>query len=89
MKTSSRFRHDSLQDQSSISDLLTAITQGIEKGKIVLEDENGTITMEPSGLLRLKVSGSQEDEHNRLNIKITWQTDQNLPNSQNLKISHK
>ena len=89
MKQNSRFTHESLQDQNSIRDLLKAISSGINKGKIVLEDEDGTLTMEPEGLLHLKVTASQEEERNRLNIRITWQGEREIPENKSLKIGSK
>ena len=89
MKQNSRFTYESLQDQDSIKDLLKAISSGISKGRIVLEDEDGVLTMEPEGLLHLKVTASQEDERNRLNIRITWQGETEVPKKKPLKITSK
>lgn len=89
MKQNSRFTHESLQDKNSIRELLKAISNGISKGKIILEDEDGVLTMEPDGLLHLKVTASQEDERNRLNIRITWQGESEVPKNKRLKIASK
>lgn len=89
MKQNSRFTHESLQDKNSIRDLLKAISNGIGKGKIILEDEDGVLTMEPEGLLNLKVSASQEEEKNRINIRITWQGERDVPKKKVLKVSSK
>ena len=89
MKQNSRFTHESLQDKNSIRDLLKAISNGIAKGKVTLEDEDGVLTMEPEGLLNLKVTASQEDERNRINIRITWQGERQLPSKKPLKVSSK
>lgn len=89
MKQSSRFRHESLQTTDSIKSLLKALTQGIGKGKVVLEDEDGNMVLEPEGLLHLKISANQDDDHNRINIKISWQGEQNIPSKKELKISDK
>ena len=69
----SSFRHDSLQDAKSISKILDAITEGIAKGKLVFSDEDDKIIMKPDGLLELKVTASQEDNSQRVNIRISWQ----------------
>ena len=89
MKQNARFTHESLQDKNSIRDLLKAISNGIGKGKIVLEDEDGVLTMEPEGLLNLKVSASQDEEKNRINIRITWQGERDVPKKKALKVSSK
>ena len=69
------FRHQSLQDEKSIQDILQAITSGIAKGKITFSDEDEKIVMRPEGLLDLKVTASQEENRNRFNIRISWQVD--------------
>ena len=70
-----RFKHESLQDTKTIRELLKAITKGIAKGKLSLSDEDDEMIMEPEGLLNLKLSASQEENRNRLAIRISWQTE--------------
>lgn len=70
------FRHESLQDSSSISTILQSITKAIEKGKVVFSDEDDRIVMEPEGLLQLKVTASQEDSRQRINVRISWQVEE-------------
>ncbi|MGD8558706.1 MAG: amphi-Trp domain-containing protein [Gammaproteobacteria bacterium] len=70
------FRHESLQDAKTIQDILKSITRGIAKGKVSFSDEDGEIIMEPEGLLNLKVTANQDDSKHRLNIRITWQTEE-------------
>ena len=69
------FRHQSLQDETSIQDILKSITSGIAKGKITFSDEDEKIVMRPEGLLDLKVTAAQEDNRNRFNIRISWQVE--------------
>lgn len=73
-KSKSDFRHESIQDNKSIQSILKSITKGIEKNEITFSDEEDTIIMHPKGLLNLKVSASQDDNDNRINIRIKWQT---------------
>ena len=69
------FRHQSLQDKKSIQDILKSISSGIAKGKVTFSDEDEKIIMRPEGLLDLKVTATQEENHNRFNIRISWQVD--------------
>ena len=69
------FRHQSLQDEKSIQDILKSITSGIAKGKITFSDEDEKIVMRPEGLLDIKITASQEENRNRFNIRISWQVD--------------
>ena len=70
------FRHQSLQDEKSIQDILKSITSGIARGKITFSDEDEKIVMRPEGLLDLKVTATQEENRNRFNIRISWQVEE-------------
>ncbi len=87
MKENQRFKHESLQDSKTIATLLSALTEAISDGKIIMEDSNASLTMEPKGLLHLKISASKEDDQNRLNIKISWQGERKVESGKNIKIS--
>lgn len=80
------FRHESLQDAKTIQELLKAITKGIAKGRLVLSDEDGEIVMEPEGLLNLKVTATQDDARHRLNLRITWQANEDIEEKKPLKV---
>lgn len=67
------FRHESLLDAEGIQDILKAINKGIAKGSVSFSDDDDEITMEPEGLMNLKLTATQEDARNRINIRITWQ----------------
>jgi len=75
------FRHDSLQDTKSISKILEAITEGVAKGKLVFSDEDDKIILSPDGLLELKVTASQEDNRQRVNVRISWQVESKTKNN--------
>lgn len=89
MKRSNRFRHESLQSRDSIENLLKALTKGLADGKVVFEDEDDSMVMEPNGLLRLKISASQDEDRSRIDFRITWKEEQDLPKKKNLKIRSK
>ena len=67
------FRHESLQNRDSIQTILKALNEGIAKGKVSFSDDDDSISMAPDGLLNLKLSVSQEDNRNRINLRITWE----------------
>lgn len=82
------FRHDSLQDTKSISKILDSITEGLAKGKLVFSDEDDKIVLSPDGLLELKVTASQEDNRQRINVRISWQVESKTKvNKKSLTIS--
>ncbi len=67
------FRHESLQNRDSIQAILNALTEGIAKGKVTFSDDDDSINMTPDGLLNLKLIVSQEENRNRINLRITWE----------------
>ena len=75
------FRHDSLQDTKSISKVLDSITEGLAKGKLVFSDEDDKIILNPDGLLELKVTASQEDNRQKVNVRISWQVESKTKNN--------
>jgi len=89
MKRNNRFSHESLQDESTIKNLLEALSNGLAKGKVVLEDGDDSMTLEPHGLLRLKVSANQDEDRSRISVRISWKEEDNLPKGKRLKINNK
>lgn len=82
------FRHDSLQDTKSISKILDSITEGLTKGKLVFSDEDDKIVLSPDGLLELKITASQEDNRQKINVRISWQVESKTKiNKKSLTIS--
>ena len=62
------FRHESLQDRESVRKILEAVTRGIAGGKVSFSDADDKMVMKPEGLLHLKLTASQEDSRQRINI---------------------
>lgn len=81
------FRHESLQDKDTIRDILEALTKGLGKGKLTFTDDNGEIVLRPSGLLNLKVTAGREDSRNRVDIRITWQTEKKTKQKKSLAVN--
>jgi amphi-Trp domain-containing protein len=81
------FRHESLQDARTIQDLLKSLGKGLGKGKLSFSDEDGEIIMEPEGLLNLKVTASEEEGRHRVNIRITWQAEENVKQKKPLRVN--
>jgi len=70
------FRHESLQDARSIRGILKALLDGIDKGRISFSDEDDEILMEPKGLLHLKLRATQDEHRHRINIRVSWQIEE-------------
>jgi hypothetical protein len=47
------------------------------------------MVLEPDGLLHLKLTANQEENRHRINLRITWQSEGELPKKKNLRVSNK
>jgi len=88
-QTKKSFRHESLQDSKSIQSILKAVSQGIGKGKLTLSDEDDEMLLEPEGLLHLKLTATQDEGRHRINLRVTWQTEEEKPKKRHLEVSSK
>lgn len=75
MKSNDEFRHESLQTRKTIKALLEAVTKGVGKGELTLGDDDGEITLQPDGLLTLRLRGQRSDGACRLDLRISWSED--------------
>lgn len=80
------FRHESLQDAKTIKSILKALTDGLESGKLSFSDADDSIELEPQGLMNLKITASQEDNMNRINLRITWQSEEKKKGNKAVKV---
>ncbi|MBD8877090.1 amphi-Trp domain-containing protein [Roseibium polysiphoniae] len=72
MERKDRFKHESIQDRKTIQSLITAINRGIAKGELHFSDDTGEITLNPDGMLNLKVTASKDEARCRMDIRISW-----------------
>ncbi len=73
-----QFKHESLQDKKSIQNMLKSISKAIAKGELKFSDQNGEIVMEPKGLLNLKISARKQDGEQRLDVRVSWKTQEKV-----------
>ncbi len=69
-----QFKHESLQDKKSIQGLLRSLSKAIAKGELKFSDQNGEIVLEPKGLLNLRVVARKQDGEQRVDIRVSWKT---------------
>ena len=72
MSSEDDFRHESVQDRSSIVRYLEALTAGIESGRIELGTSEHMLTLEPEGLLELHVRAKRKAGRVKLTVKLHW-----------------
>ena len=80
------FRHESLQDAKTIKGILKALTEGMASGKLSFSVADDSIELHPAGLMNLKITARQEDNLNRVNIRITWQSEDNTSGNKSIKV---
>jgi len=83
------FRHESLQDSKTIKDILKSLTDGLASGRLSFSDADDSIELRPKGLMNLKITASQEDNLNKVNIRITWQSEVKDKENKSLKVKSK
>jgi amphi-Trp domain-containing protein len=83
------FRHESLQDAKTIRGVLKALTDGLAKGKLSFSDDDDSIELEPKGLMNLKITASKEDSMNRVNIRVSWQSEEMVKDNKDIKVKSK
>ena len=83
------FRHESLQDAKTIKGVLKAVTDGMANGKLSFSDADDSIELKPEGLMKLKITAVQEDSMNRVNIRITWQSEEKIRSNKVVKVRSK
>jgi amphi-Trp domain-containing protein len=81
-----RFRHESLQDKESIQAILKALAKGLAKGELSFSDDEGKMVMQPEDLLNLKLTASENEAHKRIDIRISWYSEEEPADKGNLKI---
>lgn len=83
------FRHESLQDAKTIKGILKALTDGLASGKLSFSDADDSIELQPRGLMNLKITAVQEDNMNRVSIRITWQSEEKTRSNKAVKVKSK
>ncbi len=73
-----QFKHESLQDKKSIQNMLKSISKAIAKGELQFSDQEGEIVMEPKGLLNLKITARKQDGEQRLDVRVSWKTQEKV-----------
>ena len=81
MQQKNTFRHESLQDADTIQQLLKSLAKGLANGQLTFSDEEGEIALQPEGLLNLKVTATKDAGRQKLSLRVTWQTQDEVKSS--------
>jgi len=80
------FKHESLEDVKSIGEYLRALIEGLETGHLELSDDNGQMTLHPSGLLGLEVRAKRRGNLSRLHLEVSWTEDNGTAPAGSLRV---
>ncbi|MBF6057855.1 MULTISPECIES: amphi-Trp domain-containing protein [Thiomicrorhabdus] len=83
-KNNQYFEHESLQDKDAIISYLKALTEGIEKGEILLSDEEETLLLKPGKISLLRIKATNSKKNSELRLRLSWSnyeadSDKNAP----------
>ncbi|MDR1397789.1 MAG: amphi-Trp domain-containing protein [Desulfarculales bacterium] len=78
MSSDKKFEYESLQDAGSIGTFLTAITEGMNNGRVLLSTADEHIEFIPRGLLRFLVKARKKGAENKITLKIAWNSKEEI-----------
>lgn len=74
MKSKTEFKYEALLDADDIQDVLKALSKGLSKGKLEFsEEKEGSLTLDPKGLMRLKVRAYEDEDSQQFEVKVRWE----------------
>jgi len=87
MADTERFEYESIQDPDTIREHISAILDGIEKRRIVLDSNGDEIVLTPAELLDLSIRAKKKGALSKLSIRITWKQTEPDPGDDDLAVS--
>lgn len=73
MKSKTTFKHEALLDPKTTQEILKSIGKSLVKGELEFTDsDGGVMALDPSKLLYVKVSASDEEGRQQVELKIRW-----------------
>lgn len=67
-----KFDYEAIQDRQTIGQYLSAVMEGIEKGKLVFSSEKEQILLVPTELIRVAVKAKRKPGKSKITIKLSW-----------------
>lgn len=66
------FAHESLQDRETIVKYLAAISEGLEKGRLLLSTNGKRLALDTPALLRFDIQAKQKRDRAQLVLRLSW-----------------
>lgn len=74
-KKSEYFEHESLQDRESLVNYLKALTKAIEKGEIILSDDEITQIIQTESMATMMIKARKTKKQQQLKLQFCWAND--------------
>jgi len=86
MSLINEFKHETLQEQKSISEYLKVLTEGFENGQLIFRNEKEHIILKPEGTVQLEVKAKKKDKKVKLSIKFYWKEKDDKENNEDILV---
>lgn len=76
------FEYEALQEAQAVARYLSALADGLKEGTLALSVDGKRLTLEPRGLLRLRIEAKRSKSRCRVNLKLSWREGEEGPGSE-------
>ncbi|THB69890.1 MAG: amphi-Trp domain-containing protein [Desulfovibrio sp.] len=76
------FKHESVQDSSSILKFLDAVRDGFASGTLVLAAGDKELDFTPQGLVKFAVEAKRKDDRCKFSLKFSWKEEEDSDKDQ-------
>ncbi len=66
------FDFESLGDPADVAASLRRIAEGMEKGRLILEGEEGELLLQPGSLIKVAIKAKHAPDKGKVKIKLSW-----------------
>lgn len=90
MGSEKTFKHESVEDITTITKYLKQFVEGMEKGHLTFTSKNNDVDLEPRGLINFDVMAKKKNGRQKLTLKFAWkEVDAPEPDNESLVIETK
>jgi amphi-Trp domain-containing protein len=87
MASNKQFEYESYEDNQTVQRYLSSLIEGFKNGRINLNSEDETISLQPNGLIQFRVKVQTKARTNKLSIKLQWKERERPKKTKTMQIS--
>lgn len=72
MEKNGEFKHESIQDTTTIIEYLEELKSGFQNGTLQFASDREEITLNPQGMLNMEIKAKKKDGKAKLNLRFSW-----------------